>query len=124
MGVSFIWRRRPDRGAPSCPGRPPPANRLSEHMRSTGSRPACPRPDNRPIHTPKVEKRQTIAKALLDISEAKMMLPSYEFIVVEEFMTFLAKIDWDCIRTRALYTHFREHSQQLFLGIVALLAAY
>ena len=80
-------------------------------------------PDNRPTDTQKLEKRQRIAKTLLDISEAKRMLPSYEFILIEEFMTFLAQIDSDCIRTR-LYTHFREHSKQMFLGIIALLAAY
>lgn len=81
-------------------------------------------PDNRPTHTAKVEKRQRIARTLLDVSEAKRMLPSYEFILVEEFMAFLANIAPDCVRTRAVYRHFREHNKQMFLGIVALLAAY
>lgn len=81
-------------------------------------------PDNRPTHTAKVEKRQRIAKTLLDLSEAKRMLPSYEFILVGEFLAFVREIAPECIRTAALFDHFREHSKQLFLGVVALLAAY
>ena len=76
------------------------------------------------VPSPKAEKRVRIARTLLDLSQAKRMSASYEYLLVGEFMEFLRQLAPDCLTTDAYYRRFREHNQQMFLGILALLVAY
>ena len=76
------------------------------------------------IDTTKLDLRQSIASTLLHLAEAKRMSQSYEFILVEDFMVMVEDLAPGTVRTWAPFERLRKEHQQIFLGLLGLLAAY
>lgn len=81
-------------------------------------------PNGQLIPSEKLNKRTRIARTLLDLCDAKRMSPSYEFLLVREFVEFLRQLAPDCLRTERLFKMLERMNQQNYLGILALLVAY
>lgn len=81
-------------------------------------------PGGRLVPSEKLDKRLRLARTLLDLCEAKRMFPSYEFLLVREFMDFLRQLAPACLRTDRIFKMLERMNQQTFIGILALLVAY
>jgi hypothetical protein len=71
----------------------------------------------------KTEKRTRIAQVLLDLCEGRRMVPSYEFLLVGEFLELLRQLAPECIRTDRIFERLKRDSQMVYAGALALLAA-
>ena len=76
------------------------------------------------IETPKLDLRQAIAKTLLHLAEARRMSQAYEFILVEHFMQMLDEVSPGSVHGWAPFHWLRKQNQQVYLGLLGLLAAY
>ncbi len=81
-------------------------------------------PGGRLVPSAKLDMRLRLARTLLELCEAKRMFPSYEFLLVREFMEFLRQLAPDCLRTDRIFKMLERMNQQNYLGILALLVAY
>jgi hypothetical protein len=66
--------------------------------------------------------RVRVADALLRLAGTARMAPSYEFIVVDDFLRAVEQLSKTAIKTREHFTYHRESSARMFLGMLALLA--
>lgn len=71
----------------------------------------------------KSKKRARIAQVLLELCEGRRMCPSYEFLLVGEFLKLLRQLAPSCIRTDRTFERLKLNSQMVFAGALALLAA-
>ena len=74
--------------------------------------------------TPKLDLRLQIARTHLELIEAKRMAPSFEFIVIEHFLRALADLAPGSVYGMDVYDWLRRENQQVYLGLLATLAAY
>lgn len=72
----------------------------------------------------KLDLRISMAKCLLEMTEAKRMAPPYEFFIVEDFMEMLRRVSDDLIYTDMHFNLFRQHSIERFIGLLGLIAGY
>ncbi|WP_372716073.1 hypothetical protein [Novipirellula sp.] len=76
------------------------------------------------IDTPKLDLRIKLARNALEMIGAQRMAPSFEFIVVKDFMTALARIAPGSIKTEEYFDLEQKHNQELFTGVLGILAGY
>lgn len=79
---------------------------------------------HRVTDTPKLDLRQAIASTHLHLAEAQRMAPAYEFVLAEHFMKMLDEVAPGAIRNWAPFEQLKLQNQQVYLGLLGLLAAY
>lgn len=76
------------------------------------------------IESEKLDLRMKCARSTLEMIEATRMAPSFEFVVVDNFLTALEMIAPGVVENRHYFELEQKQNQQVYLGLLAILAAY
>jgi hypothetical protein len=76
------------------------------------------------IDTPQLDLRQAIASTLVHLADGRRMAPSYEFIMIEDFMRMLETEAPGCVYGWKPFNWLRRQNTYIYMGILGLLAAY